>query len=232
MWTKACIIWRKKITRFIVDSYIICFHEHVASESMWTSRQHGSWHIIITFTGTHAHTNILKFLMNIYVYLIWLKQGALTRWGESTTTLKPYLLFITHTGFRLEHNISLDNLVFTFKQIATIHNRKTINNWKWSCQNSNARCRHFKSLYYVYIIIYVWSICPTLWAKFPSHHFDYVNNFYDIELGHKLRDQSLIRNIKPGGTGRKVFITVCCMAYTKIKPLKCKVVETPHLSPI
>ena len=30
----------------------------------------------------------------------------------------------------------------------------------------------------------------------PSRHFAYVNNVYDIELGHKSRDHCLIRNIK------------------------------------
>jgi len=67
----------------------------------------------------------------------------------------------------------------------------------------------------------------------PSRHFAQVNNVYDIELGHKSRDHCLIRNIKHWGTGRKVLLADCCIAYTKIKPLKCKVVEPlPCLSEI
>jgi len=53
--------------------------------------------------------------------------GGSTRWGESTTTLKPYSLFITLNSFRLWHNISLINcFIFTLKQFATIHYQKTI----------------------------------------------------------------------------------------------------------
>ena len=96
-------------------------------------------------------------------------------------------------------------------------------------------CQHFKILYcvcvciYIYIYIYMWSNCPTLWANFPSHHFAYVNDFYNIELGHKSWDHSLIENIKHGGTGRKVLLADYCFAYIKIKPLKCKVVRPPHI---
>jgi len=61
-------------------------------------------------------------------------------------------------------------------------------------------------------------------------HFAYINNCYNIELGHKSHDQCLIRNIKHWGTGRKVLIVDCCIAHTKIKSLKCKVVKLPHFS--
>ena len=64
--------------------------------------------------------------------------GGSTRRGESTTTLKPYSLFITLNSFRLWHNISLINcFMFTLKQFATIHYQKTIRDWKRGYQNSN-----------------------------------------------------------------------------------------------
>ena len=71
---------------------------------------------------------------------------------------------------------------------------------------------------------------PALWSNFHSHHFAYINNLYNIELGHKSHDECLIRNTKHWGTGRKVLLADCCITYTKIKPLKCKVVEPTHFS--
>ena len=72
-----------------------------------------------------------------------------------------------------------------------------------------------------------------LWSNFHSYHFayNYINNLYDIELGRKSPDQSLIRNITQWGTSRKVDLLLVdrCIACTKIKPLMCKVVEPPHL---
>ena len=86
-------------------------------------------------------------------------------------------------------------------------------------------CQHFKSIYYN-IYVCVWSIRPTLLCKPLA----YVNNFYEIELDYKSHDQCLFRNIKHRGTCRKVLLADFCIAYTKIKPLKCKVVEPPQFS--
>jgi len=70
-----------------------------------------------------------------------------------------------------------------------------------------------------------------LWENFYFRHFAYINNLYNTELGHKSHDQCLIRNIKHWGTFRKVLLADCCIVYTKIQLLKCKVVKPPHFSP-
>jgi len=49
---------------------------------------------------------------------------------------------------------------------------------------------------------------PALWSNLHSHHFVYINNPYDIQVGHKSCDQCLIRNIKHWGTGRKYFLPI------------------------
>ena len=106
-------------------------------------------------------------------------------------------LFITLNIFRLEHNILLNNcFVFTLKQFSTIQHQKQVATESGCVQIRTfaTRCQHVKGLYYVYI--YVWLIHPALWSNFPSYHFAYVNNHYNIELGHKSHDQYLIRNIK------------------------------------
>ena len=161
------------------------------------------------------------------------------------------MLFITVNSFKLEYNISLNNsFVFTLKQFTTIHHKKQlateIGHIKF--HTFVDRCQHFKSLHLIYIYTCGRSaphcVClavsnrwqsgvsttnfnktsPTQWSNFYSHH-SYINNLYDIELGHKSCDQCLIRNIKHWGTGWKVLLPDCCIAYTKIKPLKCKVVN-------
>jgi len=65
-----------------------------------------------------------------------------------------------------------------------------------------------------------------LWLNFHSCHLAYINNLYNIEFSHKSCDQCFIRNIKHSGTGRKVLLVNCCVAYTKIKPMKYKVVKS------
>ena len=132
--------------------------------------------------------------------------GGSTRRGESTTTLKPYSLFITLNSFRLEHNILLNRcFVFSLKQLATESGCVKI--WTFV-----ARCQHFKNLHYIYIYIHVWWIRPALWSNFPSRHFAYIINLYNN------------RNIKHQGSGRKVLAVYRVYHnQTKIKP--------PHFSP-
>ena len=96
--------------------------------------------------------------------------------------------------------------MFTLKKFATIHHQKQLATESGRIKISNCQ-------------------------NFHSRHFAYINNLYDIELGHKSHDHCLIRNIKHSGIDRKVLLVDCCIAYTKIKPSKCKVVEIPHFSP-
>jgi len=68
--------------------------------------------------------NVILFfskLVTTSFYIIGERWGGSTRRGESTTTLKPYSLYITLNSFRFWHNISLINcFMFTLKQFATI----------------------------------------------------------------------------------------------------------------
>ena len=51
---------------YILLCTVSAFMNHVTSESIWTSRQCSSWHIILTVL-MHIHKNILKFPTRIHV---------------------------------------------------------------------------------------------------------------------------------------------------------------------